>query len=196
MFKKIAVMLSMALAATQANADGVDLRLADETAEILFLTESSTFGYGGADVGIGVFFNEADDYMISASAIVSGNSANNNNQWQFGVGGKLVYVSLDDEPLRNSQEEEVGALAIGGQVRYIIPAATPVAFLAEGFIAPSVTSFSDADQYLEYRLAVELEVTPSARAYLGFRTIEIDLDPAPSGIEIDDEVHIGIKVEF
>jgi len=191
MLKKIVAILLISLLSVQTiYADGVDLKLADETAEVLYLTESSTFGYGGADIGMGFFFNENDDWMASAIAMVSGNSASNERSLQFGVGVKLLLASLD------TANEEVGALGLAGQVRYVIPAATPIAFLLEGVIAPEVTSFSGAEQYTEYRFAVELEVTPSARAYVGYRNIEIELDTLGADVEIDDEVHLGIRLEF
>jgi len=197
MLKKLAAIVGVSLLATQVHARGVDLRLANDTAELLYLTESSTFGYGGADMGFGILFNENNDYMLSASAMVTGHSAGNNKPLQMGVGAKLLYTSLDNNPVRGNNDEDVGALALGGQLRYVIPSSTPLAFLVEGFIAPSVTSFSNAEQYTEYRVAVELEVTPSARAYIGFRNIEIDLkSPGVSGIEVDNEVHIGIKIDF
>ena len=191
MLKKIiAISLISLLPVQMSYADGVDLKLADETAEIQYLTESSTFGYGGADIGMGLFFNENDDWMASAVAMVSGNSASNERSLQLGVGVKLLLASLD---LAN---EDVGALGLAGQVRYVIPSETPIAFLAELVIAPEVTSFSGAEQYTEYRFAVELEVTPSARAYIGYRNIEIELDSLAADVEIDDEVHLGIRLEF
>lgn len=190
MLKKITITLMMAMVASQVQARGVDLRLADETAEMVFLTESSTFGYGGADVGLGFFFNEADDVMFSASAMVTGHGAGNNRALQFGVGAKFMMPSLDFE------DEVVAGLAIGGQIRYVIPATTPIALLAEGFIAPKIVSFSGAEQLSEYRFALELEVTPSARAYVGFRHFEVDLENGPTGRELDDEAHIGIRIQF
>lgn len=194
MLKRIAAILALSMIATQANARGLDLRLADETAELIYLTESSTFGYGGADVGIGVLFNEADDLMFSGAAMVTGHGAGNNRALKFGVGAKLSLTILDD---RNNTvaDEEFGALAIGGQIRYVVPSATPVAFLAEGFVAPKIVSFSGAEQYTEYRFAIELEVTPSARAYVGYRNIEYELENGAE-IELDDDPHIGIRIEF
>jgi hypothetical protein len=47
----------------------------------------------------------------------------------------------------------------------------------------------------EYRFDIELEVTPSARAYVGYRQLEVtynnDID-----YEVDDEAHIGVRFEF
>jgi YfaZ precursor len=192
MFKKITAIFFMSMLSVQVYASGVDLKLADETAEVQYLTESSTFGYGGADIGIGFFFNEADDWMFSALAMVTGNSASNERSLQFGVGVKLLGAKLK----RLNPDDTIGALGLAGQVRYVIPSETPVAFLLEGVIAPEVTSFSGAEQYTEYRFAVELEVTPSARAYIGYRNIEIDLENTSADYEIDDEVHLGVRLEF
>ena len=87
------------------------------------------------------------------------------------------------------------ALALGGQIRYVIPSTTPVALMAEGFISPDITTFNDAEQYLEYRFALELEVTPSARAYIGYRKIEIDLGGIDD-YEMDDDFHLGVRLAF
>lgn len=188
MFKKIIALLFVSTISVNAQATGIDLRLADKTAELIYLTESSTFGYGGADVGLGFFYNEADDYMFSATVMVSGHSAGNNRPLQFGAGAKLLYASLD------APDETASALAIGGQIRYLIPAGVPLAILAEAFVAPEIVTFSDAEGYTEYRFALELEVTPSARAYVGYRNIEVDLGGAD--YEMDDEAHIGVRIEF
>ncbi len=190
MLKRILAVTITALVATQVQARGFDLRLADETAEILYLTESSTFGYGGADIGMGFFFNEADDVSFSAAAMITGNGAGNNRSLKLGVGMKALFSAID------VIDEEVGALAIGGQIRYVIPSSTPIAFLVEGFVAPSIVSFSGAEQYTEYRVAIELEVTPSARAYVGYRNMEYDLENYAVDYELDDDWHVGVRIEF
>jgi len=189
MFKKYIFIIALLMFSASSHARGVDIKLANEMAEFTYLTESSTFGYGGADVGFGLLFTENDDYQITAKALVSGNPAGNNKALQFGIGGKLTYVSLD------AANEEVGAFAIAGQLRYIIPSATPIAFVAGIAYAPSITAFSGADSYLEYEFAIELEITPSARGYLGYRNITYDFENG-GDFELDDGAHIGVKFEF
>jgi len=189
MFKKIIFTISLITLSTQIQARGVDIKLANKMAEFTYLTESSTFGYGGADIGAGVLFNENNDYQANAKVMVSGNPAGNNKSIQFGVGGKIVYANL-----KNSNED-VGALAIAGQFRYVIPAATPIAFVAGVAYAPSITAFSSAENFIEYSAAAELEVTPSARAYLAFRTTEYEITGGTK-VKLDDGLHLGIKFEF
>lgn len=192
MLKKLLFIVAAAAVSTQTSAAGVDIKLANEAAEITWLTKSSTFGYGGLDIGMGAFFNETDDLQLNLSGIVTGSSAGNNRALKFGVGAKLSMAKLDD----TTPNADVGALAIGLQVRYVIPSSTPVAFLLEGFVAPSITSFSDAEQYNEYRVAIELEVTPSARAYVGYRYMEYELEGGFDYDEMDGNGHLGIRINF
>ncbi|MCW8955821.1 MAG: YfaZ family protein [Gammaproteobacteria bacterium] len=189
MLNRIFAILALAVVFNPVQAKGLDLRLSDKTAEFIYLTESSTFGYGGADVGLGFFYNDADDFMFSAAAMVSGHGSGNNRPLQFGVGVKVAFATLD------LPDMTAGALAVGGQIRYVFPSTTPFALLAEGFISPDITTFGDAEQMLEYRFALELEVTPSARAYVGYRKIEFDLDGI-NDYEVDDEVHLGVRLAF
>ncbi len=189
MLKKIAIAISLFTITSQANARGFDIKLANEMAEFTYLTESSTFGYGGADIGFGVLFTEDSDYQLNAKLMISGNPAGNNKSFQFGVGGKVMFVTFD------RVNEDVGALALAGQLRYIIPSSTPVAFRIGAAFAPSITSFSGADAYAEYEAAVEIEVTPSAQAYLGYRKMQYDFERGGKFI-LDDSIHIGVKFEF
>lgn len=192
MLRNISIFITLMAAASQASARGVDLKLADEMAEINYLTESSTFGYGGTDIGLGIMFTENDDFQIHGQMMITGNPAGNNKALQFGIGGKLMFASID---ANNLVDEEFGALAIGGQLRYVIPSTTPIAFTAGAFYAPGITSYSGADEYSEFSFAIELEVTPSARAYIGYRNMEYELESGPE-IELDDGGHVGIKFDF
>ena len=190
MLKKILAIAPALLISMQVEAAGIDIKLGNDAAEIIYLAKSSTFAYGGLDIGMGGFFNETNDLQLNLTGMVTGNSAGNNRAWKFGVGGKLSWADLDNI------NESVSALAIGMQVRYIVPSSTPVAFLFEGFVAPSITSFSGAERYNEYRLGIELEVTPSARAYIGYRYMEYELEGGFDYDEMDSSGHLGIRFDF
>jgi YfaZ precursor len=189
MLKKIAFAAILLTLSTTTHARGFDIKLAETMAEFTYLTESSTFGYGGADIGFGLLFTEDDDYQLNAKLMISGNPAGNNKAFQFGVGGKIMAASFD------IPDEDVSALALAGQIRYIIPSSTPVAFLLGVAYAPGITSFSGAESYTEYEFAIEIEVTPSARAYLGYRNIEYEFENRLD-YKLDDGAHVGIKFEF
>ncbi len=196
MLRKALITLVALIPASNVLSAGLDLKLSSETAEVTFLTENATFGYGGADIGIGLFINENDDFLVNGSILVSGSGTGDVRALHFGVGGKVYAGQLDFGQFgQNNDDPSGGAIAVGGHLRYVFPASTPFAVLAEGFWAPGVTSFSDFDGLVEYRFAFELEVTPSARAYVGYRKLEVELDTGMK-YDADDNVHIGVRFAF
>jgi hypothetical protein len=190
MIKRCVAVVSLALCSTGAQANGFDISLSDETANVVYLTDSGSLGYGGADVGFGVFWNEADDVVGHANILVTSNPQSGNN-FQFGVGAKAFLGEVDGP----DEDENVSAVGIGGMVRYVIPSQTPMGVSVEGYWAPDVTSFSDTEGLKEVTARFELEVMPSTRGYVGYRLLEPDLDTAGK-VEIDDEFHIGIRFIF
>ncbi len=199
MLRKALITIAALLPSSNALAVGLDLKISSEIAEAILLTQNATFGYGGADIGFGLLINENDDFMLTGAIMVSGSGTGDVRALHLGVGGKAYAGKLDfqsNNTGNTSQEDPSGgAIAIGGNVRYVFPAKMPFAILVEGFWAPSVLSFSDFDNLYEYRADVELEVTPSARAYLGYRKLQVQLDTGYD-YDVDDTVHIGVRFEF
>lgn len=197
MLRKALTFILVATPFSTVSAAAIDFRLGSEMAEIIYKTEDASFGYGGADIGLGIFFNEDDNVLATGTILVSGSGQGDVKGIHLGVGAKVYAGVLDfPSPMENQQG---AAVAIGAQIRYVFPGRAPFALLLEAFGAPNVTSASDFKGVKEIRLAVELEVTPSARAYIGYRTLEVDL---PDGlvrdntVELDDRAHIGVRFAF
>ncbi|MCK5336366.1 MAG: hypothetical protein KAQ67_09390 [Gammaproteobacteria bacterium] len=185
-FVSITVLL---IASFQANAKGFEFRVADQSAEVLYLYKSSTFGYGGSDVSWGYYFNENDDSMLSGSFLISGNGAGSKRALQFGVGVKAFLVDVGNSDIQG------GGLGIGGLLRYVFSSSTPVAVLVEAYTVPTITGFGDTSSFSEARFALELEVSPSARAYIGYKTVTLQ-DDAMNEYKIDNTAHVGIRLSF
>jgi len=175
-------------------ASGIDFRIGSDAAELTFLTQTATFGYGGADIGFGVLINEADDVIANAAILVSGSSKGDVKGLHLGVGVK-AYVGSLDGPGAVSIDVDGGAIAIGGRVRYLLPGDVPIAVLGEAYFAPGITNISDFDGLLEYRVALELEITPSAIAYIGYRKLEVTFNDN-FDYDVDDSAHFGVRFEF
>ena len=194
MLRKALIVTTLLIPFHNVSAAALDFRVGQDTAELSFLTQTASFGYGGADIGFGALINEHNDVIANGSILVSGSSAGDVKALHFGVGAKAYLGSLDG-PGATDLDIDGGAIAIGGRIRYVFPGNTPLAVLAEAFFAPEVTSISDFDGLFEYRFALELEVTPSARAYIGYRKLEVTFNDN-SEYEVDDEAHIGVRFEF
>ena len=54
MLRKAIIIILAILPISNGFASGLDLRLGTDAAELVYLTESATFGYGGADMGFGI----------------------------------------------------------------------------------------------------------------------------------------------
>lgn len=189
--RRACLLFASLLVGAPAYGAGADISLSDETAYLRFLSDSSSLGYGGADIGAGAFFNEADDWLISGNLLVS-NNPGSGNPWQFGVGTKAYYAEINDF----ERDDDVGALAIGGLVRYHFPSETPTAIALEGYASPEITTFGEADRFREFNIRGEVEIVPSTRAYVGYRLMEADLDGRSGDYEFDDNIHVGIRVFF
>ncbi len=196
MLRKALILAVLIFPINNVSAGAIDFRVGSDMAELTFFTQNATFGYGGADIGMGVLFNEFNDVLVNGSILVTGSSAGDVKALQFGVGAKIYGGDINGpEP---SLDIQGGAVAIGGKVRYVFPSSTPFAVLGEVFFAPEVTSIAEFDRLLEYRLAIELEVTPSARAYVGYRMLEVRFDAFGGSVnyEVDDSFNIGVRFEF
>jgi len=193
MLRKIYITITLLYPFNNALAGALDFRVGNDMAEISFLTQSATFGHGGADIGFGALINEDNDVVASGSILVSGSSTGDVKGLHFGVGAK-AYVGMLEGPT-DTLDVDGAAIAIGGRVRYVFPGSAPLAVLGEAYFAPEVTSIADFDGLLEYRVALELEVTPSARAYIGYRKLEVQFNNNLD-FDVDDEAHIGVRFEF
>ncbi|MDH3713148.1 MAG: YfaZ family protein, partial [Gammaproteobacteria bacterium] len=107
---------------------------------------------------------------------------------QFGVGAKAYGGDLDID-------KQVLAIAIGGQARYVFQTRTPIGLVLEAYAAPGITSFGDTEGAREFNFRTEIEVLPSTRGYIGYRYLDFEFDTI-SEVKLDDNVHIGIRLQF
>ena len=111
------------------------------------------------------------------------------NPLTLGVGVKAYLGSLD------APDEDVAALAIGGQIRYTIAGTMPIAIFVEGHYAPDITSFSGADSVSDYTFGLQIEALPQTTAFVGVRNFRIEIDGEDYDVD-DDNLHVGIRLTF
>jgi len=170
-------------------ASDFEAALSSDTAQFTFRSDSSMIGWGGADLGFSLFYNEADD-LFGQISLMQTRSPSKQNPLTLGVGVKAYLGRLD------IIGDSLLALGIGGEIRYTLAGTMPMAFYLNGHIAPDITSFSDTKEIREYVFGFQIEVMPQTIAFLGVRDIEVDTTNA-TGYELDDDnVHIGVRLTF
>lgn len=190
----------MLLTAT-ANAGGVDLALSNNTAHLSMLLNPHAFYQGGgSEVGFGGFISEEGDKLLHTTLIARGYRQSATSQYSLGAGIKALYGDViipADSNNGNETDETVGALALGFQAGMLISSSrhNPIEALIEGFIAPSITSFSDAERFAELNARLQIEIIPQAQAYVGYRRMRFNTRNFDN-VLLDRSVHLGIKLTF
>lgn len=180
----VLLILSIALPAT-VQAQGIRVQLSDEVARLFYSTEIMGEKYGGLELEMGLLYSDDSDRMLSVGAMVRGESVD--MPIIVGVGTRLYYADFDPYNL--------GALAIGGEM-LISPASwRGLGIGASIFHAPSVTSFDDAENFTEYSVSLNFQITAQANIYVGKQVIDAEIDGI-GDVELQDDIFIGIDMSF
>lgn len=174
---------------SSASASDFEAALSSETAQFTFRSDSSLIGWGGSDLGLGLFYNEEDDFIAHAS-LLQMRQASEEAPLTFGVGVKVYLGVLDDI------DQDVFALGIGGEIRYTIPGTMPMAVYLRGNFAPEITSFLDAEEVTDYELGFQIEALPQTIAFIGIRHLEFETDDEGDYEADDDNIHLGVRLTF
>ncbi len=175
--------------ALSSQATDLDIALSEETASLELIADSDIIGVGGADLLVGLFFNEDNDYMGSLGMLAYGVPAGDEQPFTFGLGGKLYYIGID------KPSASASALALGATTKYHIPGNMPMAFGAELYFAPGIVAFQDADQLLDFRVRFSIDILPSAAGFIGYRMTTVDFE-AGGDRDIDEKIHLGIRIQY
>ena len=171
------------------NASDFEAALSSETAQFTFRSDSSMIGWGGSDLALGLFYNEEDDF-IGQVGLLQMRQASEEAPLTFGVGVKGYLGTLDDI------DQDVLAFGIGGEIRYTIPGTMPMAVYFRGYYAPEITSFSDAEEVIDYQVGFQIEALPQTIAFVGVRHLEFDTDDEGDYEADDDNLHFGVRLTF
>ena len=190
--------LSCLLSTTGAHASGFDLSLSNETANLEFLAPVRKFTRGNrggqlqstGQVSVGFLYNDLDDIVLHGKLVAVGNQTTTRVPYQLEFGVKAYGGNVSDT------DTNIGALAIGGGIKIQNPARfNPIDLKIEGFFTPGITTFGDTDSLLEIGARLSLEIVPAAKAFVGYRLLEVENEDAVT-LELDDNIHFGVNIVF
>jgi hypothetical protein len=170
-----------------------EFSLGEEVAEVLFLGDSGNIGgWGGTEIYGGVLFNDEDDIIGQVGAMAR-RPPSKEFPLTAGVGLRGYFGNLD-EP-----DATVAAVGIGGELRYTIPSKMPMAVLGQIHWAPSITSFSDTDEVLDYMVRYQIEILPQTLFFVSWRNFNIDYDRGSRGsgdADVVENLMLGVRFTF
>lgn len=107
----------------------------------------------------------------------------------LGVGFKLNYTQVDDKPFMS--------LPIGLEASYELPFPDLIPMFVEAnvYYAPEVLSFSDAKDYVEYRINYNIEMIQNVRLNVGYRNIDTNYFNIGRK-NYNDSFYLGVRIGF
>ena len=110
----------------------------------------------------------------------------------IGIGAKALAASIKDTPGRTN----ASAIALGAQVRYELPSERRVAFAGEGYFAPKIITFGDADRYQQYGARAEFSISPQLQVYAGYRKTWFSVKGSGADSVLINGPHVGVQLSF
>jgi len=198
-FVTLALLMSSVMA-LPAKAAGLDVALSNDTANIAVLLNPYNFrAGGGSELAVGGFINETGDNVLFATLMAHGVRKLPDQQYNLAAGMKLLTGNIEigeEFEEATGDEEKVGALALGFKAGFVIPSRqNPMEVALEAFMAPKITSFSDAESYSEINARFQVEIIPQAVTYIGYRRMQFDTNDF-NNVRLDRSVHLGIRLTF
>ena len=188
--KKIALisLLSSLGLSGQAQAQlAADLNLSNDALRFGVSKENNYAGESQI-LGVDVLHTNKNGNLISGSGSVARLGFAAAPNLDIGLKGKAYYLQPN-----SGTDDGYGAM-LGGFARYWIQTEAPVAVSAEYLVGPSVLSGGKIESANEMNLRAEVQVLPTAIAYIGYRKIEMTMPNMT--YTFDDGAHIGIKLAF
>jgi hypothetical protein len=185
MFLRRFFVLSLLTFSAAASADMFDINLRDTSAQLQY---KALLGGGRekSEFHMGVLYTNTNNLLGDMGIMVKNEVGGDAPGLSVGVGIKALAVRV--------KPATASALALGGLVRYS-PYASRIGVVGLVYLSPNITTFGDADRYLETGVSLEYEVMPEAVTYLGYRRIAFTTKSGTDAL-LDEGVHVGLRLRF
>ena len=183
----IAVLLCASGAA--AAAQQIDLSLNSDTALLRYTLPISYSTSGRTDADFGLLHTESNDPLLMAGITMLGEAGSQVPGLDGGVGFRAYGISMDNGA-------DIGAVTLGGMLKYVPPALNRVGLVAALNYAPNVTVTGDANRLWDFTVRAEYEVLPMAAVYIGYRDVGVRMEINSRDITLDQGAHFGLRMSF
>lgn len=104
----------------------------------------------------------------------------------LGLGMKINYT------------KDYSTLPLGLEFAYTIPAVDLIPMHLHGalYYAPHVLAFSDAEDFLEYRIGYDVEVIKNGSITIGYRSLDTNYDNLTGDYSYNQSWYLGFKIGF
>jgi len=187
MFFRQMIMFTMVCFSATALADSIDINLRDSSAQLQYSASMGRDTLGRSEIHAGVLYTNDNDTLADLGLLVQDEMGENAPGVTVGVGLKGLVV--------NTKNNNARAIALGGLVRFAPFEDSRFGISGRIYLSPNITTFGDADRYIETGVTLDYEIIPQAIIYIGYRKIKININQSPDE-RLDDGGHVGFKISF
>jgi len=187
MFLRQILTFSLVCFSATALADSIDINLRDSSAQLQYNASMGRDTLGRSEIHAGVLYTNDNDTLADLGLLVQDEMGENAPGVTVGVGLKGLVA--------NTKNSNARALALGGLVRFAPFEDSRFGISGKIYLSPNITTFGDADRYIETGVTLDYEIIPQAIIYIGYRKIKINIDQSPDE-RLDDGGHVGFKISF
>jgi hypothetical protein len=164
-----------------------EVALSNDTLQLRYVGDADAIGGGGRLFG-SFFLSEERDIVLSAGALFPADFDVGRLTLRF---GPQVYAALLDE-----ENNDVMAMSVGAQARFVLNRRMGLAVAGEAFYSPDILTFGSADNLTDLSARVELQAGPQLLAFGGMRWFEFDLVEGGGERTLQEEVFVGVGYRF
>jgi hypothetical protein len=165
-----------------------ELALSNDTLQLRYLGDGPSMGDARSTVMGTFFLSEERDIVLSAALLFPTNFDIDRLSI---VIGPQVYAALLEE-----ENNDVMAMSIGTEVRFLLLHQPGLAISGQAFYAPDILTFGSADGLTDLSARLELDVAPRLIAFGGMRWFEFDLTEGGGTRTLQEEVFVGFGYRF
>lgn len=187
--KKIMTLSSLLATSLCASAYANDLTIdiGNDVLKAEFTTEQVSENTQFAIAGL---TTEDDTHLISLKGLVTG-TLKQHKYISAALGAKVSFASLDNAVV----DENIQALALGGEVIFTVPDVPEVSLEVGIYYAPAITLSDDLDYLSDVNLRVSYKLIENGSVYVGYRNIKAAHDNG-ADYTIDSGAHVGFQFSF
>lgn len=115
--------------------------------------------------------------------------------WHIGVAAAIENIRLGARLIYTSPgATDVMAVGLGGSGKFYL--SRNISFGLLFYYAPEFSSFLDAEGYSEFGMRLNFVVSKPLELYVGYRNYKVAIADVNNKIELDDDLHLGLKFYF
>jgi hypothetical protein len=166
----------------------IDVQLSSDTLQLKYISSGKQVGVSNSRFSSAFFLSEQRDIVLSAGLVFP-------VDYDFGrlsvLIGPQVYAAL-----LNEENNDVVAMSLGAEVRFVLDKDLDLAVAGYGYYAPDILTFGAADKLTDFSAQLELPLAKQMKGFVGFRWFKFDLAEGGGSQTLQDELFLGLGYRF